>query len=128
MTETDLLPYYDIKQGLGRLGNNKMLYKMLLPKLVPVLEEHFQKFLEAYNSGNYEEAERIVHTDKGTSGNLSVNEVHFKLSDLDVLLKQLKTPDSPQPTPAEVDEKINAVINAIKKTVELYTSALDVLK
>ncbi|MDR0831963.1 MAG: hypothetical protein LBM99_03585 [Bacillales bacterium] len=124
----DFLPYYDIKQGLTRLGNNKMLYRMLLPKLIPNLLTEYNKFLVEYEAGNYVQAETIIHTVKGTSGNLSVNDVHFRLADLDVKLKYLKDPTlGPAPSKEEVQPLIDALLVSINKSVEVYPEVLTFL-
>lgn len=68
------LPYFNLQEGLGRLGGNKNLYLKLLKMFTSVVDLHAIKV--KLDSGAYEEARSIVHTIKGTSANLSIQALY----------------------------------------------------
>ncbi|MDR1472045.1 MAG: Hpt domain-containing protein [Synergistaceae bacterium] len=61
---------FNAADALGRLMNNKTLYKKLLDKFEQGYGDYEEKVTEAFNSGNFEEAVHLSHTMKGLAGNL----------------------------------------------------------
>ena len=81
----------DVKGGLDRLKNNWELYRKLLitfrdsnQTLVETLRNHIAQ-------EQFGEAQRVAHTLKGTSGNLSVDEVYHAAAALEKLCKEKDT-------------------------------------
>ncbi len=61
----------DYKQGLERFSGNAELYEKFLVKFA--MNEEAAKAAELLESGDIEGAFFVIHTLKGTSGNLSIN-------------------------------------------------------
>lgn len=77
------LPGIDIRSAMNRLhGNNELLvrlYRSFKDKHGAVTKE----IKSAISSGNYEDAQRINHTLKGSSGNLSMTDLYKISSELE---------------------------------------------
>ncbi|MDR1916354.1 MAG: Hpt domain-containing protein [Synergistaceae bacterium] len=67
---TETSPAFNVSDALGRLMNNKALYKKLLDKFKESYESYDEKVVEAFNSGSFDEAVHLSHTMKGLAGNL----------------------------------------------------------
>ena len=61
---------FNIPDALGRLMNNKNLYKRLLDKFAAGYAGFDEKIAAAFNEGNFESAVHLAHTMKGLAGNL----------------------------------------------------------
>ena len=68
-------------KGLERFMGNTDLYRKFLGKFL--YDSSFEEFNTALSAGHLEEAEKAVHTLKGTSGNLSL-ETLYKAADATV--------------------------------------------
>lgn len=66
----------NIEDGLARVGGNKKLFINLLRDFASNNKDILEEANEAANSGDNEKANRIVHTLKGTSGNLGMTALH----------------------------------------------------
>ncbi len=69
------IKHIDVEEGLKRVLGNKKLYSILLGKFISGNLNLCSKIREAVKSGDKEEAVRLVHTIKGTSGNLGAKEL-----------------------------------------------------
>ena len=86
MDYTEFLPYVDVKGGLARLMNNKKLYARLLKSYLATTD--FMSMAEPLGTGDFEAAREKIHTFKGVSANLSVNQ-NFELSrELEAIVKE----------------------------------------
>jgi HPt (histidine-containing phosphotransfer) domain-containing protein len=82
--------YIDTQGGTARVGGNESLYRKLLGKFESSVD--IEGFDAAIQSGDYEEAGKIVHTAKGVAGNLSLT-TFFELSS--TLMEQLRGGGTP---------------------------------
>ena len=77
LSKEQLEQYIDIDEGLGRVRNNKTLYKRMLDMFLNSKETgEFEAFIEQKDC---EEASKSAHAIKGIAGNLSLK-LLFKLS------------------------------------------------
>lgn len=72
-------PYFDVNEGLARVGGNKALFVKLLGMCVSSPE--FERFETAAAAGDIKACEEAVHTVKGLSGNLSMTTL-YEASDM----------------------------------------------
>jgi len=61
---------FNVPDALGRLMNNKNLYKRLLDKFAAGYVGFEEKISTAFNENNFEDAVHLTHTMKGLAGNL----------------------------------------------------------
>ncbi|MDR1965729.1 MAG: Hpt domain-containing protein [Synergistaceae bacterium] len=85
---------FNVPDALGRLMNNKNLYKKLLDKFGAGYGEYEGKVLAAFGEGNFEEAVHLSHTMKGLAGNLGAVSLQEASLALETIAKGgVKTPD-----------------------------------
>ena len=77
--------YIDQEEGKKRLVNNARLYAKLLGKFRDEIK--LEPVFAALDAGDYKEAQDLVHTIKGTSGNLSIKDLNEKLKELEIQIK-----------------------------------------
>ncbi|XOV93322.1 MAG: response regulator [Bacteroidota bacterium] len=78
----------NIEEGLARVGGNKKLYLNLLRNFAEGNESLISEVSEVLKADNLEQAERLIHTLKGTSGNLGMTAVHSETIKLEKLMKE----------------------------------------
>ena len=64
---------FNVSDALGRLMNNKNLYKRLLDKFAAGYVGFEEKISAAFDEDNFEDAIHLAHTMKGLAGNLGAN-------------------------------------------------------
>jgi HPt (histidine-containing phosphotransfer) domain-containing protein len=79
------LVYIDQEDGKKRVMNNGKLYARLLAKFKD--ETRLEPIFTALDAGNYEEAQRLTHTAKGVTANLSIMDLNRKLVELEAQIK-----------------------------------------
>lgn len=85
---------FNVPDALGRLMNNKNLYKKLLDKFGAGYSDYEGKVLSAFGEGNFEEAVQLSHTMKGLAGNLGATDLQEASLALEMIAKGgAKTPE-----------------------------------
>jgi signal transduction histidine kinase/DNA-binding response OmpR family regulator/HPt (histidine-containing phosphotransfer) domain-containing protein len=86
------LPGIDIEDGLARTGGNKKLYRNLLIKFHRDNQNIPEQIQEALDKKDHELAQRLAHTVKGVSGNISATEIQKAAETIEMKIKneQLK--------------------------------------
>jgi HPt (histidine-containing phosphotransfer) domain-containing protein len=85
---------FNVPDALGRLMNNKTLYKKLLGKFGAGYGDYEGKVLAAFGEGNFEDAIHLSHTMKGLAGNLGATSLQEASLALEVIAKGgAKTPE-----------------------------------
>jgi len=83
----DELPGIDIAAGLKRLLGNRELYHKLLRHFYRDYQDVSKKINEALQKGDFKSARYLVHTIKGTAGNLSIDNLYKASQALEIALK-----------------------------------------
>ncbi|MDR1651669.1 MAG: Hpt domain-containing protein [Synergistaceae bacterium] len=78
---------FDVEDALGRLMNNKNLYKKLLDKFGAGYGDYEEKVRAAFGADNFEDAVHLSHTMKGLAGNLGAVSLQEASLDLEVIAK-----------------------------------------
>ncbi|MBF0235466.1 MAG: response regulator, partial [Desulfamplus sp.] len=73
----------DLKEALSRLSGNQELYEELLINFVKEYASITEEIKSFLNKGESDIAERIIHTMKGTAGNLSAGAIHDSAAELE---------------------------------------------
>jgi HPt (histidine-containing phosphotransfer) domain-containing protein len=79
------LAYLDVKEGMGRIGNNKALFSRLLDTFVK--DTNWQKLCDALAADDVEAAAAAAHAIKGIGANLSMKVLHAAATELEQTLK-----------------------------------------
>jgi HPt (histidine-containing phosphotransfer) domain-containing protein len=104
---------FNVPDALGRLMNNKNLYKKLLDKFGAGYGDYEEKVLAAFGSGNFEEAVHLSHTMKGLAGNLGAT----ALQEASLALETIAKGGSGAPEMAGALEKFSFEIKRALKEV-----------
>ena len=81
-------PGFDVPTGLGRLLNRQDKYLRLLRMFSQGSPEHLAELGRCLEAGDRAAAERIVHSLRGTSGNLGLTAIHEAATEFNALLMQ----------------------------------------
>jgi HPt (histidine-containing phosphotransfer) domain-containing protein len=85
---------FNVSDALGRLMNNKNLYKKLLDKFGAGYAGYEEKVTAAFGEGNFDEAVHLSHTMKGLAGNLGAEALQEASLALETIAKGgIKTPE-----------------------------------
>ncbi len=89
----DHLPGIDIDTGLRRLGNNRELFRRLLAGMRAELPAVLENIQASLSTGDLEKAARLLHTLKGTAGNVAATELHRTTTALEREVREDLTAD-----------------------------------
>ncbi len=80
-------PAFNTADALGRLMNNKNLYKKLLDKFVAGYSDYAEKLTKVVEEKNFDEGSILAHTMKGLAGNLGAEALQEASKNLELLFK-----------------------------------------
>ncbi len=89
------LPGIDLAQGLGRINNNKKLYKTLLLKVKRDYADAAEQIARLIENNVLEEACRLAHSIKGVAGNLGAGKLQEASARIEARLKSDSGPALP---------------------------------
>ncbi len=76
----------NVKDGLSRVAGNTRLYLKLLKDFAGKNKNVLEEAQAAHSAGDDEKGRRIIHTLKGTTGNLGITQAHVLTKELEHLL------------------------------------------
>ena len=91
-------PAFNVADAMGRLMNNKNLYKKLLDKFEAGYGDYGKQLETAIAAGNFEDVVHLAHTMKGLAGNLGAEDLQAASLEVETLGK--KGEASPEFAPA----------------------------
>jgi two-component system sensor histidine kinase/response regulator len=110
---------FNVTDALGRLMNNKNLYKRLLDKFEKGYSDYGDKVKTAFDSGSFEDAVHLSHTMKGLAGNLGADALQEASRNLELVAKGgEKTPDLDQLL-NEFGAELNRALQAVRDGVDM---------
>jgi HPt (histidine-containing phosphotransfer) domain-containing protein len=108
------LIYVNQEEGLKRIMNNAKLYVRLLNKFK--VDINVGDLITTVEAGDYEKAQVLAHTVKGTAANLSLTELFKQSFDLETQIKNKEVkPGSLQAIKVCFDQTIAAIDAVIKQ-------------
>lgn len=113
-TNEEIKKYIDVNDGLNRVRNNKKLYTKMLKMLLAC--EEFNKLKTAVAAEDYDNAEKITHSIKGITGNLSLSALFETSIDL---MKQFKSGYADEHTIGDFWNIFEITIDYVKKVIEV---------
>jgi len=90
------LPGVDVQAGMHRLGGNQALYLELLQDFCNTYGETENEIRRLIAEDNIDGARQLVHTIKGTAGNLSALSVTYSVAELEKALEHPKPDNLPE--------------------------------
>ncbi|MDR2518802.1 MAG: Hpt domain-containing protein [Spirochaetaceae bacterium] len=112
MAEHDGKPaiYVDQAEGLKRVMHNTALYVRLLNKFKIDFDTKVGDLVAAASAGDYEKAQVLAHTLKGTAANLSLTELFKQSLEVETQIKnKAPDPESLERIKACFDETLAAI-------------------
>ena len=110
-----VLPGFDLAEGLKRLQGNRKLYRKLLLDFIANYASIGEDIQQALNAKDIKQVHSLVHNIKGLAGNLSAIRLQTAATEMDALVKQAlagKIPD-----PAQMDRKNAELKNALDEVL-----------
>ena len=104
---------FNVPNALGRLMNNKNLYKKLLDKFAAGYGDFEEKIVAAFGEDNFDNAMHLSHTMKGLAGNLGAED----LQEASLALEQIAKGGSKTPETGAALEKFSIELKRALKEV-----------
>jgi len=109
---------FNVPDALGRLVNNKNLYKRLLDKFSAEYGDFEGKVLAAFGEDNFDEAVHLSHTMKGLAGNIGALDLH----EASLVLEQIAKGGSKTP---ELDGALEKFSFEIRRALKEAADGVD---
>jgi HPt (histidine-containing phosphotransfer) domain-containing protein len=110
---------FNVADALGRLMNNKNLYKKLLDKFEKGYSDYEDKVRTAFDSDNFDDAMHLSHTMKGLASNLGADALQEASRNLELVAKGgAKTANIDQLL-REFGEELNRALQAIRDGIDM---------
>ena len=125
------LDLINLEFGTKQLSGNQALYKRLLARFSADYKHTSEKLAEFEQLNNLEEMQLLVHTIKGVSGNLGLDQLHSSASAMDASLKVAHIDQALlnnlhhdlKCTLAEIDSQCNQSSGTSSATLLAYSAA-----
>ncbi len=115
-----MIPGLKMEEALKRINHNIPLFLRLLQKFAVNYRNFAANLKKKLEAGELEEAERMVHTLKGVSGNIGAADIHRYAVLLDKKLKKNEKIDT-----AIVSEELNRLLNPLIGAIEDLAPSTD---
>lgn len=100
----------DLAGGLQRVGGREALYRSLLRLYVTHCADTCAKVREALAAGDLATAERLVHSLKGSSGQIAAGGIEAAASGIEMQLREGAHAAQVGPQLAELEEDLSALL------------------
>jgi two-component system sensor histidine kinase/response regulator len=118
----DVLPEFDVAEGLQRLMGNRALYRKLLANFATHYIQAAATIRSALDAGDFEQAHGLVHAIKGVAGNLAAKDLQVQSAALEKLVKHAD-PSSPPPA-AELNRAHAAFRESLGRALDAVRSLI----
>ncbi len=118
----DVLPEFDVAEGLQRLMGNRALYRKLLANFATQYIQAAATIRSALDAGDFEQAHGLVHAIKGVAGNLAAKDLQVQSAALEKLVKHAD-PSSPPPA-AELNRAHAAFRESLGRALDAVRSLI----
>jgi len=113
----DKVPGLDIKNGLEKVSGKKRLYKKVLKDFHTRYRGFSDTLTTAYNNNRLDMARKMIHTLKGSSGNIGADDLHGISKDIDACLKN-NTIDGLPLKLTMLNTSLNTVLDSIDELIQ----------
>ena len=118
----DMLPGFDLADGLRRLQGNRQLYRKLLINFAAGYAKTGTEIRQALDASDFGQAHSLVHSLKGVAGNLSADGLQAATVELEKLVKHADKNEPPPP------DALNYRLAALEKAMGQALEAARTLK
>jgi polar amino acid transport system substrate-binding protein len=118
----DVLPGFDLSDGLRRLQGNRKLYRKLLINFAAGYANTGTEIRQALDALDFGQAHSLVHSLKGVAGNLSAGGLQAATVELEKLVKHADKNEPPPP------DALNSRLAALEKALDRALEAARTLK
>jgi PAS domain S-box-containing protein len=108
----------EVQTGLVRAGGNQSLYVDLLSKFHRDYSDATSQIKSAFDNGEHELAQRLVHTVKGVSGSIGALDLENAASELETAVRQESASDL-EDLSDKFDTELNIVLESISNAVDV---------
>jgi HPt (histidine-containing phosphotransfer) domain-containing protein len=112
----DMLPGFDLSDGLRRLQGNRKLYRKLLINFAAGYANTGAEIRQALDALDFGQAHSLVHSLKGVAGNLSAGGLQAATVELEKLVKHADKNEPPPPD--TLNSRLAALENALDQALE----------
>ncbi len=112
------LPGIDVESGLRRFRGNKTLFIRLLRNFVMNYATTADEIRDSLADNDTERAGHLVHTLKGTAGNLSATELFLAARNLETAIREKHSPHSESEAEADIEQLICNMEDALLQVLE----------
>ncbi|MBF0120856.1 MAG: response regulator [Desulfobacterales bacterium] len=110
----------DVKSALERLEGNKRLFKDLLIGFYKESKELAEEIESAIKKGEFDIARRIVHTIKGTSGNISANDLYTAAIELEKGIKNNNVEEYDDTAIVNLLSNFNQALRKVLESLKIF--------
>lgn len=119
-----ILPGIDVKTGLKRVGGNRKLYRKLLLRFREDNIDAIDQIRKAYDSGDMELTARLIHTIKGVSGNIGINDLYNISREVEAAVKHQKK-DEFNSIIKDMSVELSRILKSIEKMKPTTDKAME---
>ncbi|MBF0237112.1 MAG: response regulator [SAR324 cluster bacterium] len=110
----EMIAGVDVKAGLARINGNQTLYREMLLSFAKQYATLVESIRNEIQNGDLSIAERMAHTMKGVSGNLSMPEIQATATELEYSLKEKREANYTGQL-SRLEQALNRVLDSVKK-------------
>jgi CheY-like chemotaxis protein/HPt (histidine-containing phosphotransfer) domain-containing protein len=118
----DVLPGFDLVEGLQRLMGNRALYRKLLVDFATRYRQAPESLRGALDAGDFKQAHELVHAVKGVAGNLAAKDLQRQSVALEKLVKHADPAGAPPE--AEINRAYEGFRQSLGRVLDSLTSVL----
>ncbi|MBC3797518.1 response regulator [Acetobacterium tundrae] len=116
----------DIELGLGHVLGKKKSYKNLLRKFASGQKNVIDDIRKSINNGDFNTAERLVHTLKGVTANIGAMEINKNAEILETAIREEPASEALKTLIQNIDLPLKNLITALKKQLPEKENAIKV--
>jgi HPt (histidine-containing phosphotransfer) domain-containing protein len=109
---------FNVRDALGRLGNNKKLYEKLLNRFLGEYADFYEKIETAVGS-SLEEASHLAHTMKGLGGNLGADHLYAASLEVETICKTGSVTPELRGAMEKFRQELNRALDEVRAGVNL---------
>jgi HPt (histidine-containing phosphotransfer) domain-containing protein len=110
---------FNVRDAMGRLGNNKKLYEKLLARFSAEYADFYGKLRSAVDGKDWEGASGLAHTMKGLSGNLGADSLYAASLNVETICKAGGASPELEGAMENFSRELNRALDEVKAGVDL---------
>ena len=112
-------PAFNVADAMGRLMNNKNLYKKLLDKFLAGYADYDKQLDDAIAAADFENGVHLAHTMKGLAGNLGAEDLQAASLEVETLCKAGVSSPELAPAMEKFRAELTRALEAVQNGVDM---------